>query len=77
MVSMDFLKLILFANIIAWPLAYYAMHRWLQDFAFRIEIEIWEFLLASVIAAAITVLAVSFQAIKAALADPAESLRYE
>jgi putative ABC transport system permease protein len=77
MVSMDFLKLILFANIIAWPLAYYAMHRWLQDFAFRIEIEIWGFLLASVIAAAITVLAVSFQAIKAALADPAESLRYE
>jgi len=54
-----------------------APSRWLQDFAFRIEIEIWIFLLASVIAAAITVLAVSFQAIKAALSNPVESLRYE
>jgi putative ABC transport system permease protein len=77
MVSMDFLKLILVANIIAWPLAYYAVNRWLQDFAFRIEIGIWIFLLAAVITAAIAVLSVSFQAIKAALSNPTESLRYE
>lgn len=77
MVSMEFFKLVVFANIAAWPLAYYAMSRWLRNFAFRIDIEIWVFLLAAVLVGAIAVLTVSFQAIKAAFADPVESLRYE
>jgi hypothetical protein len=74
---MEFFKLVVFANIAAWPLAYYAMSRWLRNFAFRIDIEIWVFLLAAVLVGAIAVLTVSFQAIKAAFADPVESLRYE
>ncbi len=77
MVSMDFLKLVLFANVAAWPLAYYAMNRWLQSFAFRIDIKLWIFLLAAVLAAAIALLTVGYQAMKAAVANPVESLRYE
>jgi len=77
MVSMDFLKLVIFANLIAWPLAYYAMNRWLRSFVFRIDIKLWVFLLAAVIATAIALLTVGLQAAKAALANPVESLRYE
>ena len=77
MVSMDFLKLVIFANIIAWPMAYYAMSRWLRSFAFRIDIKFGVFLLTAVITAAIALLTVGFQAAKAALANPVESLRYE
>jgi putative ABC transport system permease protein len=77
MVSMDFLKLVIFANIIAWPMAYYAMSRWLRSFAFRIDIKFGVFLLAAVIAAVIALLTVGLQAAKAALANPVESLRYE
>jgi putative ABC transport system permease protein len=77
MVSMDFLKLVIFANVIAWPMAYYAMNRWLRGFAFRIDITLGVFLLAAVIAAAIALLTVGFQAAKAAIANPVESLRYE
>jgi putative ABC transport system permease protein len=77
MVSMDFLKLVIFANIIAWPMAYYAMSHWLRSFAFRIDIKLWVFLLAAVIATAIALLTVGLQAAKAALANPVESLRYE
>ncbi len=77
MVSMDFLKLVIFANVIAWPMAYYAMSRWLRGFAFRIDITLGVFLLAALIAAAIALLTVGLQAAKAALANPVESLRYE
>ncbi len=77
MVSMDFLKLVVFANFIAWPLAYYAMSRWLRGFAFRIDIKFGVFLLAAVLAAAIALLTVGLQAVKAAVANPVESLRYE
>jgi putative ABC transport system permease protein len=77
MVSMEYLKMVLFANIIAWPVAYYTMNRWLRTFAFRIDLELWIFLLAAFIAVAVAVLTVSTQAVRAALADPVESLRYE
>jgi putative ABC transport system permease protein len=77
MVSMDFLKLVLLANVIAWPMAYYTMSRWLRSFAFRIDITLGVFLLAAVIAALIALLTVGFQAVKAAVANPVESLRYE
>jgi putative ABC transport system permease protein len=77
MLSRDFLKLILVANVIAWPLAWFAMNHWLQDFAYRIDISWWMFALAGGLALLIALLTVSTQAIKAALANPVEALRYE
>ncbi len=77
MLSKDFVKLVLAANVIAWPVAYFAMNKWLQDFAYRIEIGWWVFALAGGLALLIALLTVSTQAIKAALANPVEALRYE
>ena len=77
LLSKDFVKLVLLANLIAWPVAWYAMHRWLQNFAYRISIEWWIFALAGGLALVIALLTVSTQAVKAALANPVESLRYE
>jgi putative ABC transport system permease protein len=77
LLSMEFCKWVVLANIIAWPLAYYAMHKWLQNFAFRINIG-WEiFLISGAVALAISVMTVSFQSIKATTANPVDSLRYE
>lgn len=73
----EFAKWVLAANIIAWPLAYYAMSRWLQNFAYKISIGIGPFVLSAVLALLIALFTVSFQSFKAALADPAASLRYE
>ena len=72
-----FLKLILVANIIAWPLAWYAMNPWLQNFAYRIDISLWVFALAGGIAFLIAFLTVGVQALRAAVANPVEALRYE
>jgi len=77
LISSEFAKLVLFANLFAWPIAYYAMNQWLQDFAYRIEIGWWIFALAGGLALLIALLTVCTQAIKAALANPVESLRYE
>ena len=77
MLSKDFLKLILISAIIAFPLAWWAMHSWLQDFAYRIDMPWWVFLLAGVIALFIALATVSFQAIRAALSNPVKSLRTE
>lgn len=77
MLSKDFTKWVLAANIIAWPLGYIAMHRWLQDFAYKTEPDLWIFLLAGVMVAAIALITVSVQAVRAAAANPIESLRYE
>ena len=77
LLSKDFLKLVLLAIVIASPIAWYAMNRWLQDFAYRIGIEWWVFALAGGLAVAIALLTVSFQAIKAALMNPVKSLRSE
>ncbi len=77
LLSKDFLKLVLVAIILASPLAWYAMHQWLQDFAYRIAIEWWVFALAGVLATVVALLTVSFQAIKAALMNPVKSLRSE
>jgi putative ABC transport system permease protein len=63
--------------VVAAPLAYYAMNKWLEDFAYRIEIGMGVFILAGLLALAIAWLTVSYQSIKAALANPVESLRYE
>jgi putative ABC transport system permease protein len=77
LLSKDFLKLVMVAAIIAFPVAWFAMHNWLKDFAYRITIHWWVFLLAGVMAALIALITVSFQAIKAATANPVKSLRTE
>ncbi|MGH7599074.1 MAG: ABC transporter permease [bacterium] len=77
LLSSDFIKLVLLANLIAWPVGWYAMHKWLQGFAYRANLDGWTFVLASAGALGIALLTVSFQAIKAAVANPVESLRYE
>jgi putative ABC transport system permease protein len=73
----DFLKWLVIANIIAWPVSYYFMNKWLQDYAYRIQINWWVFILSGLVALIIALLTVSFQAIKAATANPIEALRYE
>jgi putative ABC transport system permease protein len=75
--SFEFIKWVVIANIIAWPIAYYLMNKWLQDFAYRINISWWVFALSGIIALVISLATVSFQAIKAATANPVESLKYE
>jgi putative ABC transport system permease protein len=77
LLSKDFIKWVVIANIIAWPVAYYFMNKWLQDFAYRININWWIFVLSGGIALLIALLTVSYQAIKAAVANPVDSLRYE
>jgi putative ABC transport system permease protein len=77
MLTSDFAKLVAIANVIAWPVAYLVMNRWLQDFTYRMNLTIWVFLAAGITAIFIAVITVSFQAVKAALADPVRSLRYE
>ncbi len=75
--SAEFVKWVLLANIVAWPAAYYFINRWLQNFAYRIEIGWWVFALAGGLALIIALLTIISQAVKAALANPVESLRYE
>ncbi len=75
--SKDFLKLVLLANVLAWPTAYVLLSGWLERFAYRIEISWTIFLMAGLAALGIALLTVSYQAVKAALADPVKSLRYE
>lgn len=77
LLSRDFLKLVVVAILIASPLAWYIMNKWLQDFAYRINISWWVFLLAGIIAAVIAFVTISFQAIRAANANPVKSLRTE
>lgn len=77
MLSKDFLKLVLIASLIAFPVAWWSMNKWLQDFAYRINISWWIFLLSGIIALVIAVLTVSSQTIKAALKNPVKSLRTE
>ena len=77
LLSTDFLKLVILAAVIAFPLAWYAMDTWLQDFAYRINISVWVFLLAGIIAAIIAFATISLQAVRAAAANPVKSLRTE
>lgn len=77
LLSKEFIKLVLIAAVIAFPVAWYAMYKWLQDFAYRISIEWWVFLFAAFTAMFIALFTVSFQAIKAAMANPVKSLRSE
>jgi putative ABC transport system permease protein len=77
MLSLDFLKLVLIAIVIATPIAWYSMNHWLSDFAYRIDIAWWMFALAGLLAIGIALFTVSFQSIKAALVNPVKSLRSE
>ena len=77
LLSMDFAKLILGAMLVAWPLGYWAMSRWLQNFAYRTGIGLSSFLLSGILALAVALITVSYQSIKAALSDPVRNLRYE
>jgi ABC-type antimicrobial peptide transport system permease subunit len=77
LLSRDFLKLVLLANVLAWPLAWWAMQRWLQDFEYRTPIGWWMFAVAGLGALLLALITVSFRAIKAAIANPVEALRSE
>jgi putative ABC transport system permease protein len=75
--SSDFLRLVLVAILISLPIGWFAMNKWLEDFSYRIEIGWWVFALATLLAVAIAILTVSYQSIKAAIANPVKSLRTE
>src|SRR6185312_14720455 len=77
MLSRDFLKYVLIAVLIAWPLSWIAVHKWLQDYAYRINISWWVFVMAGTLAMVIALVTVSFQAIRAAITNPVKSLRTE
>lgn len=77
LLTREFTKWVLLANIVAWPVAYYGMNRWLQNFAYRIDIGIWIFLLSAVIALVVALFTAGLQSVKAALANPVDSLKYE
>jgi len=77
MLSKDFARLVLIACVIAFPVAWWAMNKWLQSFAYRTNISWWVFLVTGVVAITIALLTVGFQAVKAAIANPVKSLRTE
>lgn len=77
LLSKDFLKLVLISILIAGPVAWYAMHKWLEDFAYKIDISWWVFLAAGILAALIAFATVSIQAFKAAVSNPVKSIRTE
>ena len=77
LLSREFTKWVAIANIVAWPIAYYVMTQWLQNFAYKVNLGLFTFLLAGALALFIALLTVSFQTIRAATANPVDSLRYE
>ncbi|MEB0250100.1 ABC transporter permease, partial [Mucilaginibacter sp. 5B2] len=77
MLSAQFLKLVSLSIIIAVPITWYAMHKWLQEFAYRVEIHWWVFIVAGALALMVAFITVSFQSVRAALANPVKSLRSE
>jgi len=77
LLSTDFLKMVFIACLVAFPIAWWAMEKWLQDFAYRISISWWIFLSAGILALIIALTTLSVQAVKAAMANPVKSLRSE
>jgi putative ABC transport system permease protein len=73
----DFVKWVLLASAISWPMAYYVMDRWLRNFAYRTDIALWVFLISGILGLAVAVATVSYQSLRASVANPADSLRYE
>jgi putative ABC transport system permease protein len=77
MVSREFFKWVVMANIIAWPLAYYLAYEWLKEFAYRIPLGVGYFIIGGFISLGIAALVMSYQVMRAATANPVEALRYE
>ncbi|MNI73114.1 FtsX-like permease family protein [compost metagenome] len=77
MLNGSFLTMVFIANVIAWPLAYLFVSKWLSGFAYRIDISIWPFALAMIISMLITLITVSFRSYKAAVANTVDALKYE
>jgi putative ABC transport system permease protein len=77
MMSKDFVKLVIIANLIAWPIAWFAVYNWLNDFAYRINISWWVFGIAGIVAVMIALVTVSYQAIRAGLSNPVKSLKID
>jgi putative ABC transport system permease protein len=77
LLSKEFVKWVILANIIAWPLAWFVLNKWLENFAYRIDVSWWVFFLSGAIALFIALFTVSTQAIKAAIANPVDALKYE
>jgi ABC-type antimicrobial peptide transport system permease subunit len=77
LLSKDFLRLVVFSCLIAFPVAWWAMHIWLQDYQYRVNIQWWVFAAAGILSVLIALATVSFQAVKAAIANPVKSLRTE
>jgi putative ABC transport system permease protein len=77
LMSREFILWVILANIIAWPAAYLAMNRWLTNFAYRVHIHVWTFMFSATLVVLFALLTVSYQAVRAALSNPVDSLRYE
>lgn len=77
LLNRDFVRLVVIGNLLAWPLAYFAMNKWLENFAYRISIRLEIFLLSSLLSLAVALLVVGAKTVKAALVNPSETLRYE
>ena len=77
LVSKDFTKWVLLANVVAWPAAWFALNKWLQNFTYRIEVGVSAFIIASIIALIVALITISWQAIRVAVANPVAALRYE
>ena len=77
MISKDFLKLVMIAIVIATPLAWWAMNKWLEGFAYRVNVSLWIFTLAGILVLVMAMLTVSYQAVRAAIANPVKSLKTE
>ena len=77
LISREFLILLIVANVIAWPIAYYIMNEMMNNYAFRTDIALWVFFVSGLLALFIATLTLSFQAIRAARTNPIKSLRYE
>jgi len=77
LLSKEFLKWVIISNVIAWPIAYLMLNKWIQEFAYHTNISWWIFIIAGCFAILVSVVTVSYQAIKAAKTLPADSLRFE
>ena len=77
LLTRDFVMMVILANVIAWPVAYFAMRKWLESFAYRIDITLVTFLLAAGAALLIAFLAIGTQTLRAAMTDPVDTLRHE
>ena len=75
--SKAFARLVILATLLAWPISYYVMDMWLQNFAYRTELKLWMFLLGGSLTLVIALATVSYQALKAAMTNPVDALRNE